>query len=446
MKRRIWPYVVGGLAVTLGYGYYRYFVPKIGQASAAEIDAVLPAVLKERDVPDPSGEARYARMLELAGKLDYSPIQPGAVEGPPSSHNEKLLGEIEGLLKEGTLRMPYREPNAPAPFSELKDLANLIAVTARSAGKAGDARACARWVALDLRYASAVRNAGGLVIEALIVTAVEQIALRVAYVAEIRGWLDERGRDLVLSLLPATDGRSSAWAGNLRRDFQSFLLVLLRSPRTHEEEIMANFECYDPENPERPKSKFYGNLDPVETARQAGLIYKAFIEDLNRPSYQARREEKPLYAALEKDLIEPPEGGDDGSEAGWWPQLRYRMAMNASSNSLGKRLAASGPVITLHEAVARDSAHQNLIRAVFQLRMGRPVDAIDPFTGKPLSVDRKRKIVWSVGLNLKDDGGSIGRGGDNSALDLGYPYGDDSFHPNPNGPFRSEPPGMPPKP
>jgi hypothetical protein len=77
--------------------------------------------------------------------------------------------------------------------------------------------------------------------------------------------------------------------------------------------------------------------------------------------------------------------------------------------------------------------------------MGRPVDAIDPYNGKSLLVDRQRQIVWSVGRNLKD-GGAIGRGGDNFTDDLGFPYGDDSYHPNPNGPFTSEPPGMPPKP
>ena len=51
----------------------------------------------------------------------------------------------------------------------------------------------------------------------------------------------------------------------------------------------------------------------------------------------------------------------------------------------------------------------------------------DPFAGGTLRIDPKRKIVWSVGTNGKDDGGQIGRGWDNAAPDLGFPDGDGSW-------------------
>ena len=52
----------------------------------------------------------------------------------------------------------------------------------------------------------------------------------------------------------------------------------------------------------------------------------------------------------------------------------------------------------------------------------------DPFDGKPLRYDSKKKIVYSVGYNLKDDGGmakyfllDINKANDKDQIDLVLP-------------------------
>jgi hypothetical protein len=403
MKRRLWPFVIGGIGAALGFGYYRYFVPKIGQASAAEIDAVLPAVLKEQDAPDPKGEARYARLLELAGKLDHSPIQAGLL----STHSGELLSEIEGLLKDGAIRIPFREPNSGVSWAEIKDLATLIASTARLAGKEGDAKGCARWTCLGLRYGSALRNSGGVVIEGLIASGMEGIARHSAYLAEIKGWLDDEGREQILALVPPTDGSSAAWAGDVRRDFQRHLRKLLIDPRGHEEEIMSHIEYVDPEAPDPPKPRFYGNLEPVETAHLAGQVYAAFIADLNRPTYEGQFGEQKIYSAMEEGMVRQPEGlGEEDPSR--WAQFRYRVAMNADPNSLGKYLAAVSLTAGLRPSVVRDAARQNLLRAFICCEWGvRSMRSIRITASRSWSIASGKSCGRWAGI-LKTEGRSGG--------------------------------------
>ena len=54
--------------------------------------------------------------------------------------------------------------------------------------------------------------------------------------------------------------------------------------------------------------------------------------------------------------------------------------------------------------------------------MGRSVDLPDPYGKGKLRVDRKRRIVWSVGENGKDDGGTIGAKYADKAADRGLRY------------------------
>lgn len=47
---------------------------------------------------------------------------------------------------------------------------------------------------------------------------------------------------------------------------------------------------------------------------------------------------------------------------------------------------------------------------------------VDPFNGKPMIIKKLPQgwLVYSVGLNLKDDGGNFERGDDGQPLDVGF--------------------------
>lgn len=440
MRRWLWLVLGVVVAGTLGACGFVLLRPRIGTATRAEIEAALPASLKVIDAPDPAAEARYARLLALAKRM-----APAKKPSLNVAAGDRELQELERLLLEGPLRVPAKGLEGPyGDFSTLKDAAKAIGLATTAARKRGDRAACGRWAALGVRYGSALRDSGGVVIDALVHVAASAIALRSAYVAEIEGGLDRAGEERLLALLSPEDGRAPAMAAALRRDFRLYLLPILIDPKANLKELAMYGGGYEPDDPD-PKPDLVGTLDPVATARLTGAIYDAAISDLGRPYPKALRAQIAIAEAAAEGLPNPagaPSPGD--GTGGAWAKLKYRIAMNAGRNTLGRQVAASSMVTSYGEAAVREAANVNLLRAVLLLRMGRPAKVADPFGSGNLHIDPRRKVVWSVGTNGKDDGGSIGRGGEHGARDLGYPYGDRSYHPAAPLPFSGgAPPGMP---
>ncbi len=439
------------VSAAVAAGGYTVLTPKVGHASEAEIMAALPASLKVKDAPDPTAEARYARLMEIVKGLDKKPlgvVKPGEGPGRSTAANEAILGRIDGLLEKGDLRAPTLKGDALFPeLVGFKNAAKLMGLAAKDAQERGDRAACARWTTLGLRFARALEGSGGVVIHQLVAVAIKSIAVRSAYLAEIGGGLDAPGRAEVLALLPPRDGRSPAMAAAVRRDFQWGWIPVLLHPEDHRKELMDYEVPIGPNGDETsPRPAFAGTFDPVASARLGGAVYAATIDDLSRPWTEVTHEDVRLAEAAAKGLPDLPGEGAEGGSARLWSDFLYRLRMNAGSNTLGRRAASQGVLTQMSDATAREIAHENLVRAVFLLRTTGKASVRDSYTKGDLRFDPKRKVVWSVGKDGKDDGGQIGRGFENGAPDLGYPYGDHSWPPKaaraPGGPLGV--PGMPP--
>ncbi len=412
------------VAASFCAGGYVLLVPKVGHATRAEIDAALPASLKVADPPDPAGEARYARLAALVGGFKSGELS--AAQGNPTKPADRAalarviaglaptLGEVEQLLKEGPLRYPERKPDTLFKDSpKLKDFSKALALATADAAARGDRAACARLAALNLRYAHALADGGGVLIDGLVAVASEAIAARAAYEAEMAGGLDAAGREAVLAQLPLRKGPLPAMAGWLRRDFQAMSLPYLLEPKKL---TGGMFEANPDGDESRPKETMPGTFDPVATARLMGRIYDAGIADAARPVYAQTDEASKLAEKAGEGLPQNPNA--DGMEG-----LVVRFRMNAGRNTLGRYLATNTAFFgNLAGVSARRGADDNLLRAVLLLRMGRPADLPDPYGKGKLRVDRKRRIVWSVGENGKDDGGSIGAKYTDKAADMGRRY------------------------
>ncbi len=427
MKRWFWGAFLLISAVGIGTGNYVLFSPKIGKATAAEIEAALPASLKVQDVPDPAGEARYARLVAMSRGLNTKPLNqstmsPDPLAGRALPENEILLGKIEALLKEGGIRVPTRTMDMQFPdLSRVKNIEKLAAISIAAAQKRGDRRGCERWATLTLRFSQALTDAGGVAIDQLVAVAIDAIAVRAVYLAEIENGLDNQARAAVLGLLPPEDGRSSAMADAVRRDFQVCWTPILLDPQAHLKSLMdSSADVVSDAEPPPGKQPPAGTFDPVASAKLAGGVYDALIADLLRPPTKVVHAEAKLIADAEPGL---PEGSYYTGLEGLW----YRVRMNVGRNTLGRKGIVSGALVGLTGATGRAAANRNLVRAVILLRSGATPAVIDPFGTGNLRFDRKREIVWSVGKDGRDDGGDIGDGYQDSAPDLGYPYGDHSW-------------------
>lgn len=427
MKRWFWRIFFVASTAAMAATYFVLFTPKFGKAPATEIEALLPASLKGKDAPDLEGEKRYAQLVDLVLLLNTKPLNTFATPPDPLANqalpeNEAILAKIETLLEQGPLRTPARTREMQLPdLAKLKNAAKLMAVSTKAAQERNDHTACARWASLGLRYTTALQASGGIVIDQLVDIALQSIALRAAYLAELKGGFDAAGRTRLIALLKPQDGVSPDMAQAVRRDFQTYWLDILLDPPAHEKELRdANF-TFDEEGDSTPPP-FAGTFDPRASATLAGGIYDAIITDLLHPPSKAVHAEGPLLAAAERFL--PSTSTNRGPEGLW-----YRVRMNLGSNTLGRQMALYGSFIALTDATTRAATHQDLIRAVFLLRMGAKPSVVDPYDAGKLRFDPKRKIVWSVGKDGRDDRGDIKKGFQNDAPDLGYPYGDNSWEP-----------------
>lgn len=433
----------------LGAGTYRLFSPKIGRATKAEIMAALPAALKKTDVADPTGEARYGRLTALAASIDKEPLETtGTTKGLSTAANEAVLRRIEGLLAEGGVRVPARsEGFVVTEATPLRNAAKAVALAAEAARKRGDRASCARWCALGLRYGAALDGSGGVLIDRLVGLAIDAIALRATYLAEIEGGLDDPGRTRLLALLTPQDGTSPAMAEALRRDFQVGWLPLLLDPPSHRKELAEVSVGLGNWMDEGKAHEVIGTFDPVASARLAGGIYAATMDDLRRPFAKKRHEATRLAEEAAEGLPDAHSYPDLSTSAGdLWARFKYRAAMNGGTNTLGRRYAVEVTILDVDSAAVRSAALNNLVRAAILRRMGRPAAVRDPFGTGGLRFDSKRKLVWSVGADGRDDGGAIGRGWDNNSSDFGLPYGDGSYpmKPPPGGRlgYPAAPPGV----
>lgn len=82
-----------------------------------------------------------------------------------------------------------------------------------------------------------------------------------------------------------------------------------------------------------------------------------------------------------------------------------RQAMAKMENPLG-RLAASAVLESAIVPSESDRTPRAYRAAMIAIAKGIPASPpIDPFSGRPMKIDPKRKIMWSVGRNKVDDGG-----------------------------------------
>ncbi len=418
MKRGLWAAFWAIFVLALGAGCFVMLMPKIGHASRAEIEAVLPASLKVQDTPDPAGLDRYDQLVAIVSSLNYRDTDQGLGSslkpGDPAAVQRALamgkgpMEEVKKILDKGSLRYPERKVNMLFRDSpNLKSFAKLIALATKDAVDRGDHDGAARYASLGLQYGAALRRGGGVLIDALVAIAAEGISAKAAYDAEMGGGFDPKGRAALLAQLPVETGPMPELGDSVRRDFQTMFLPILLDPQGQMEalSVEANGGARDLD---KPKS-MAGTFDPVATAKISGGIYAATIRDSALPLNKQTKAGQKL--AEEARIGLPDHNG---------PEFLYRLEMNMGRNTIGRSIAAMGGFEQLANVSRRRATERNLVRAVLLLRSGQTPSLPDPYGTGKLRIDRKRRIVWSVGEDGKDDGGDIAKGTVTKAPDQGH--------------------------
>lgn len=418
MKRGLWAGFWAIFVLALGAACFVMLMPKIGHASRAEIEAVLPASLKIQDPSDPAGLDRYDQVAAIVSSLNYRDVEqglgsslkpgdPAAVQRALATGKEPMV-EVGKILDQGDLRYPERKVNTLFRDSpNLKSFSKLIGLATKDAVERGDRAAALRYAVLGLRYGAALRKGGGVLIDSLVATASEAISAKAVYDTEMSNGFDAKGREAMLAQLPVETGTMPELGASIRRDFQAMFMPILLDPQGQIEALNVQVSGDNP-NGGKPKS-IPGTFDPVETAKLVGEIYDATIRDSALPLDQQTKVSQRIADEARKGVPNEHEG----------PEFLYRIKMNMGRNTIGRTLATNGVFDQLANVARRRATERNLVRAVILLRMGQSPDLPDPYGKGKLKIDRKRRIVWSVGQDGKDDGGDI-IGGASKAKDQGH--------------------------
>ncbi|GEM_PF-4692849 len=286
---------------------YQASVPHIGQATKAQVLALIPKDLREAPPDDPAAEARLLAVLRLARE-----------KGDPADRLRALLDAGPLQAPETPLVQPGIDRRLGFPKIEASLLESILKAT-----KEGDRGRCADRSILTFRLIDALRRAGGDSFEADVVSIMLGKASMTVCVAARRGGYDAEGRRRVLAALPRNDGSDLADAVGV--DFRNSTLPdLVRAATTPDGivEVFSDFTEY--------KKIDVGTYDPLETTRLA----VAFAQEDRKVCRRTR-------AALDPALVARAQGmlrdlPSDPATPSLWSRVRWRWSMNHGVNTLGR--------------------------------------------------------------------------------------------------------------
>jgi len=427
--------VIGGLT----FCCWRAMQPKIRTASEAEIRALLPPELLKETPIDFAAQERFKRLVELANGFDrkivgnlHTPMLP-ATERNEIAHrfwsaNPHLLSNLNSVLDAGLVQSPiYKlgDMREMDDFSSLRLISKLMATSAKAYAASGEYPTAVKMLSSGVMLGDRLRRSCGTLIDYFVVVAVDEMTLQALVdIVSTSGFPVSASRSL-LSHLPQSPNPDDDLVSAIRTDFQRFTLDRLPDVTRPIETIFSS-NVQDPE----VKKPIVGTYDALETARIVGRTLNVAILNARRPLSQFDRSERAVIEnegdGLPNEVnAERPDGYSKS-----WDELKYKLLMDNTRNSLGRRLLStdvlSSPDIV--EISDRWRAYRDTIRVLLASRIyrsahaGRLPDTVegfvpilgawptDPFNGKPMIYNREKGMAYSVGSNLVDDGGKIAKG------------------------------------
>jgi hypothetical protein len=235
----------------------------------------------------------------------------------------------------------------------------------------------------------------------------------------------------LLRLLPQAPTLDAPLIASLKFEFQSFVLPRLPDPYlgsakpSHKNPEVSRSEdsneVADPATGYPPS-----NYDAMETTQLVGDLLKFELESANG-SFKDRS--PTIRLILDQAEHGLPLAPDPELKDGWqkkWEWFKYRYLANNTHNFFGRASVVNQfGLESILEASDRYRNNQNMTRVLIASKLYRASHSgtlppskhefipilgswpIDLFSGKPLVYNSKKQIIYSVGRNLKDDGGDI---------------------------------------
>ncbi len=401
-------------------------------ASTAEVRALVRPELLVVEPRDAAAEARYARFVAILKQMTWPPARPSATLTSPAERkatvaewnvNARALSELEAILREGPLARHWSPAMGPVHRADgSRAFFSRLVRTSEAFAAGGNFTEATDLCLLGFRILGRFEERPALLAHYLLDYGVEQQLLVHVIQISKKSRVDAVTLRRLLTATPHAQVIDPGLQMAARKEFQVMVLPWLNDPRSYFQKNDHMFvERVDGEaNAALPP----GTYDALATARRADELYGSFLKNAVLP---ATKQDRAPSLRLETEVATFPYfngygQGSDNSFQGVWT----RFMMNRHRNSLGALLLYGyGTIHYMGSSFNRRSIRE-IVRTALALRLferenGKRAAGLQPLvdagylkrlphdfnSGMTLRYDPTSRKLWSIGSDMKDDGGTF---------------------------------------
>ncbi len=363
-------------------------IEKFDKSTLAQLDFVLFA--NAHDVDDET-----ARKILLGEQANEALISAFLAQAQPA------LAQVEAAVTQ-----PYFEFSSQvhvdtlAPVAPLLNSGKSLLLTARQAKNLGDYETAVRQILLAKQLSDRLAGSHGMILHALTAVTINHLVQREA----IRWLNDPQASSAMIASLAHVFGQETDWTPCYQQAFRleyQYSLACLNTAMIHPEVVAKLSDSQDNWAWRLIVSNIKLNETRYITAEYfragvtgAELTYAALLREKSEALTEADRKISPWEILL-------PNGGG-----------RYFLSINLPqlASILGTAYQATATDRLMQAGFALrhyyDDHHALPAKLAELVPQYIPEVPMDPFDGQPLRYDAARGLVYSVGVSLKDNGGS----------------------------------------
>jgi hypothetical protein len=426
--------VVGGF---LGFTAWKLVQPRYRFASRAEVEAVVDKQLLIKLPEGRPGAYEKARGLFKKHKADKAPLASDVAAYRRWSvqcfeQNRSLIQQVADLYEAGPVQPTNRKPDALdfPNFSIIKQFVKYSGVAAQDESSHGRTSGAVERLRLGYRLSDGYTANCETIIEYLIAVALAAIIDAATYEVVEQGTLSKTDLEQLHAIVKPFDASGTAARNAIIGDFQNYTLAYVPGLGIKEGDDPGRTVNALLGTGEEDENLAIGQYDALESAKMASTISMLCLANVNKPFAKIDGRLDTFVASLEKNLpVEDyshlPSGPERDARKLW-----YRVKMNNSPNSLGKMLFATTSLgkSYLGAGAKCRTERQALIGLIslclYKKQHGRYPERLegvvssgllqefptDYMSGGRLIYRPAKQLLYSIGMDLKDDGGVVTMG------------------------------------
>jgi len=446
------------LALVAVIVYWRFFTPKIHTASEADIASIVPADLMKAAPADKDAEDRMVKLVAAIGK--YEPRTFGPVITKSKSDDERVkaadglwsdgrLAEILKVFSSGPIHMTSTQISKVGADSgssigetmgdldKIKQLQRALLESAAGYRHTGHAAQALNSMLAATTIAEKVWDIQGPLSFYMEALSLETGAMRAVGDAAQDPRTSPQDCEALLKDIPPAPIIDDYLVNSLKNEFVWEKAPRIADPYKDFKETPDESQLDAEEMTSRSDLGFKTSYDATETATELGKLFTAGIENAQKPLSQYKDVGHQIQLKAITGLPPIPDLSRFKGSSRRMEKFKFKVKTYNTDNYFGRLLISeemSDKVLvemSCRWRALRNAARVSLASRIYRASHGGslpkttsdfgPVLGVwpaDPVDGQPMKYNTSREVAYSIGQNMKDDGGQVA-GPLSSAKDVG---------------------------